>query len=69
MVEVMGDSFPSNVRCSGVSISFALAAAFAGLAPTICGYLINVTGYLYAPVVFFVVLCLIALPVAFSLEK
>ena len=70
MVELMGDSFTSSVRCSGISISFTLAAAlFGGTTPTICGYLINKTGYLFSPVILLIVVGILALPVALSLKE
>jgi len=70
MIKLMGDLFTSNVRCSGVSISFTLATAiFGGTAPTICSYLINKTGNTFSPVFFIVAVCLLALPAAFSLKE
>ena len=69
MIKLMGDLFTSNVRCSGVSISFTLATAiFGGTAPTICSYLINKTGNTFSPVFFIVAVCLLALPAAFSIK-
>ncbi len=69
MVELMGDSFPKSVRCSGTGISFTLATAiFGGTAPIINGYLINTTGLLFAPIIVLAVVGLLALPVALSLK-
>lgn len=70
MVKYMGDSFPSGVRCSGISISFTLATAiFGGIAPTLSSYLINVTGNLFSPVILLVITGLLALPVAFFMKE
>lgn len=69
MVELMGDLFSKGVRCSGTSISFAIAALFGGIAPTICGYLINKTGYVFSPLFFLLFVGLIAMFVAFTVKS
>jgi len=69
MIELMGDLFSKGVRCSGISISFTLAATiFGGMAPTMCTYLINKTGYIASPVFFLLAVGVFSLPVAFSLK-
>lgn len=70
IMSTMGNLFPKEVRCSGISIAFTFSTAiFGGGAPALCSYLINHTGIVLSPVFFLIAVCLIGLPVAFSLDK
>jgi len=70
IIKLMGDVFTDGVRCSGISISSTLATTiFGGTAPTICGYLINKTGYTFIPVILPIVFGLLVLPIALMLKE
>lgn len=69
IMSTMGNLFSTNIRCTGISVSFTFAnAIFGGTAPTMCSYLINKTGNNLSPVFFLITACLIALPVALGLK-
>ncbi|STX05708.1 MFS transporter [Kocuria rosea] len=68
-IGLQADVFPARVRATGVSVSYSLAqAVFGGSAPLIATYLIDRTGDLKAPAVFFTATAVVSLVAVLSLR-
>ncbi len=70
MPAVMTELFPTRERCSGISISYNVAAAiFGGSAPLIATYLMQVTGTASAPAIYIVLSSIVALLAMFKIPE